>query len=120
MSDITPQSKGGKARSEALSPERRKEIEKASAGARSMRVVSQRGLGVTRGGPRDDMRPDQAGAELPRFATQNWLLPHLSNDLQMALRNPILFSAPRVFGYRQARPLQKISCRNFKLRHYRI
>lgn len=61
-----------------------------------------RGLAATRGGPRDDMRPDEAGAELPRFATQKWLSPHLSSDLEMALRNPILFSAPgfhRVLGY---------------------
>lgn len=72
----------------------------------SQRVISQRamfrGLGVTRGGPRDDMKPDAGGAELPRFATQNWLLPHIPNELQMALRNPILFSAPgapRIFGY---------------------
>lgn len=139
MSDETPQSKGGNARNKALSPERRKEIARASAFARwsavsaipmaefssdetplkigeieldcyvlnnSQRVISQRGmfrgLSVTRGGPRDDMKPDESGAELPRFATQNWLLKHLSNDLQMALRNPILFSAPgapRVLGY---------------------
>lgn len=137
--DDSKQSKGGKARKEALSAERRTEIAKASATARwsgasalpkaefgsgdaplrigdvefdcyvlnnSLRVISQRGmfrgLGITRGGPRDDMRPDESGAELPRFATQKWLLPHLSNDLQMALRNPILFSAPgapRGLGY---------------------
>ena len=135
----TPQSKGGKARKDALTPERRKEIARASAAKRweiqasipkaefgssdtplkiaevefdcfvlnnSQRVISQRGmfrgLGVTRGGPRGDMKPDETGAEMPRFATQNWLLPHLSNDLQMALRNPILFSAPgfaRILGY---------------------
>jgi hypothetical protein len=48
------------------------------------------------------MKPDEGGAELPRFATQKWLSPHLSSDLEMALRNPILFSAPgfhRVLGY---------------------
>jgi P63C domain len=72
----------------------------------SQRVISQRGLfrglNAARGGPRDDMRADEGGAELPRFATQDWLLPSLSNDLLMALRNPILFSAPgtpRVYGY---------------------
>ena len=72
----------------------------------SQRVISQRGLfkglNVSRGGPRDDMKPDDSGAELPRFATQDWLSPHLSNDLLMALRNPILFSAPgipRIYGY---------------------
>jgi hypothetical protein len=72
----------------------------------AQRVISQRGmfrgLAVTRGGPREDMRPDNDGAELPRFATQKWLFPHLSSDLQMALRNPIMFSAPgfhRVLGY---------------------
>jgi hypothetical protein len=72
----------------------------------SQRVISQRGLfrglNVARGGPREDMRPDDGGAELPRFATQDWLLPFLSSDLLMALRNPILFSAPglpRIYGY---------------------
>ena len=73
----------------------------------SQRVISQRGLfrglNVARGGPRDDMRADEGGAELPRFATQDWLLPFLSNDLLMALRkSDILFSAPsiaRVYGY---------------------
>jgi hypothetical protein len=139
MNNKSNQKKGGDARAASLSPQRRREIAKASAEARwaavasipkaefgsgqtplkiaeieldcfvlnnSQRVISQRGmfrgLGVTRGGPRDNMKPDQGGAELPRFATQNWLLRHLSNDLQMALRNPILFSAPsasRIFGY---------------------
>jgi P63C domain len=72
----------------------------------SQRVISQRGmfrgLAVSRGGPREDMSPDDDGAELPRFATQRWLSAHLSSDLEMALRNPILFSAPgfhRVLGY---------------------
>lgn len=71
----------------------------------SMRVISQRGmfkgLGASRGG-RDDLKPADDGAELPRFAAQNWLNPHLSNELQAALRSPILFSAPgsaRVYGY---------------------
>ncbi len=72
----------------------------------SLRVISQRGLfrglNVARGGPREDMHPDEGGAELPRFATRYWLLPFLSNDLLMALRNPILFSAPglaKIYGY---------------------
>lgn len=135
----SPQSKGGKARSNSLSSDRRKQIAKASAEARwakalaiptvefgseetplkigdieldcfvlnnSLRVISQRGmfrgLGITRGGPRDNMQPDEDGAELPRFATQKWLFPYLSSDLLMALRNPILFSAPgapRGLGY---------------------
>lgn len=70
----------------------------------SIRVISQRGmfrgLGISRGGPRDD--GDGVGAELPRFATQNWLFPHLSSDLQMALKNPIAFAlqhGPRALGY---------------------
>jgi hypothetical protein len=61
-----------------------------------------RGLAISRGGAREDMNPNDDGAELPRFATQKWLLPHLSSDLEMALRNPIAFSAPglhRVLGY---------------------
>lgn len=72
----------------------------------AQRVISQRamfrGLAVVRGGPRDDSKADDVGAELPRFATQKWLSPHLSSDLEMALRNPVLFSAPgfhRVLGY---------------------
>ena len=71
-----------------------------------MRVISQRGmfrgLGTTRGGAREDMKLDEHGAELPRFANPNWLNPFLNIDLEMALRNPILFSAPgtpRAFGY---------------------
>ncbi|GHE06067.1 hypothetical protein GCM10008024_39250 [Allgaiera indica] len=66
----------------------------------SVRVISQRGmfrgLGVARGGA------EEGGAELPRFAAQNWLNTHLSNDLRMALSNPILFSSPsssRNYGY---------------------
>jgi len=137
--DLTPQGKGGNARAAKLTPERRSEIARQGALARSanrgaipeaefgsenkplrvgeieldcfvlnnsQRVISQRGmfrgLAVTRGGPRDDMRPDDDGAELPRFATQKWLSSHLSSDLEMALRNPIVFSAPgfrRVMGY---------------------
>lgn len=72
----------------------------------SQRVISQRGmfrgLAVSRGGAREDTGAADDGAELPRFATQKWLSGHLSNDLDMALRNPILFSAPgfhRVLGY---------------------
>ena len=135
----SPQSKGGEARAEKTTPERRSEIARQSAVTRwstnaaipqaefgsenkplrigeieldcfvlnnSQRVISQRGmfrgLAVTRGGPRENMMPDEDGAELPRFATQKWLSSHLSNDLAMALRNPIMFSAPgfhRVLGY---------------------
>lgn len=62
------------------------------------RVLSQRGmfkgLGVTRGGPRNANEPSQTGAEIPRFASQNWLKPFISNDLEMALRNPVFFQPP--------------------------
>ncbi|MCM2432114.1 P63C domain-containing protein [Agrobacterium rosae] len=137
MSDEeSKQSRGGKARAEKLTAEKRQEVAKAAAAARwsnvlpkavfgseetklaigdieiecyvlddekSTRVISQRamfrGLSVARGGPRDK---DEVGAELPRFATQNWLFPHLSNSLITALKNPIIFSAQRgikVYGY---------------------
>lgn len=139
MSGESKQSKGGKARSSSLTPERRKEIGKEAAATRwavaasipvaefsaadtplkiagieldcyvlnnSQRVLSQRGmfrgLSVTRGGARDGTKAEESGAELPRFASQKWLLPHLNNDLMMALTNPILFSAPgasRIYGY---------------------
>ena len=74
----------------------------------SQRVITQRGmfrgLGVARGGGsgRENIDAEQGGGELPPFASQKWLFPHLSNDLKMALRNPILFDAPglsRAYGY---------------------
>lgn len=62
------------------------------------RVLSQRGmfkgLGVTRGGPRNSNEPSQTGAEIPRFASQNWLKPFISNELESALKNPIFFQPP--------------------------
>lgn len=62
------------------------------------RVLSQRGmfkgLGVTRGGPRTENEPSNTGAELPRFATQKWLQPYISSDLEAALKSPILFQPP--------------------------
>lgn len=62
------------------------------------RVLSQRGmfkgLGVTRGGPRNANEPSQTGAEIPRFASQNWLKPFISSDLEMALKNPVFFQPP--------------------------
>lgn len=70
-----------------------------------MRVISQRGLfrglGATRGGGSENTE-NSGGAELPRFATQKWISPFISKDLEAALRNPVLFSAPpttRAFGY---------------------
>ena len=67
------------------------------------RVLSQRGmvrgLGFTRGSP----SRAGAGAELPRFATQKWIEPFLSNDLVQALSNPVVFANPAgggiAFGY---------------------
>jgi hypothetical protein len=140
--ELSPQSKGGKARAEKTTPERRSEIARHSAMARwsanaaipqaefgsenrplkigdieldcfvlnnSQRVISQRGmfrgLAAARGGSwtREDGNLDEeVGAELPRFAAQRWLSSHLSSDLEMALRNPITFSAPglhRLLGY---------------------
>jgi hypothetical protein len=69
-----------------------------------VRAISQRGMfkgiGFSRGGPRNDVE-SEGGAELPRFATQDWIKPFLSNDLQVALRTPILFrsGAGKAFGY---------------------
>jgi hypothetical protein len=57
------------------------------------RVISQRSMiraiGLTRGGARYDAEQDRIGAEIPRFATQMWLKPFISNDLESALSNPI-------------------------------
>ena len=62
------------------------------------RVLSQRGLfkglGVSRGGPRNENEPSNTGAEIPRFASQNWLQPYIKNDLEVALKNPIFFQPP--------------------------
>lgn len=70
------------------------------------RVLSQRGifkgLGVKRGGPRNDKEPSNTGAEIPRFASQKWLKPFINNDLEMALKSPILFQPPtghQGYGY---------------------
>jgi hypothetical protein len=69
------------------------------------RVVTQRSMikamGLTRGGVRGDHEADRAGAELPRFATQKWINPHLNKDLEVALKSPILFRTPTAvaFGY---------------------
>lgn len=62
------------------------------------RVLSQRGmfkgLGVARGGPRNENEPSNTGAEIPRFASQNWLKPFINSDLGVALKSPILFQPP--------------------------
>ena len=67
------------------------------------RVVTQRGffsgINATRGGPR---HAKETGAEMPRFATQNWLKPFISNELGLALKFPILFKLPTgqtAYGY---------------------
>lgn len=70
------------------------------------RVISQRGMyrgmGFSRGGARDDLDAGSIGAEVPRFATQIWIKPFISNDLTLALSQPILFKLPsgaRAYGY---------------------
>lgn len=67
------------------------------------RVVTQRSMikamGLTRGGVRGDYEVERAGAELPRFATQIWIKEHLSNELEVALRSPILFKLPSAIAY---------------------
>ena len=67
------------------------------------RVLSRRGVfssvNATRAGPRGQ---SDLGAEMQRFASQNWLKPCISNDLELALKSPILFQPPTgasAFGY---------------------
>ena len=67
------------------------------------RVLSQRGVfnsvSATRGGPRNQ---SDLGAQLLRFASQNWLKPFIPNELEMALKSPVLFrigSGQTAFGY---------------------
>ncbi len=67
------------------------------------RVLSQRGLfagvNVTRGGPRGQ---SDLSAEIPRFASQKWLQPYISNELALTLKSPVLFKSPlgpSVYGY---------------------
>lgn len=70
------------------------------------RVLSQRGmfkgLGFARGGPRNEKEASEAGAEVPRFATQKWIEPFISSDLDAALKSPIIFTPPAgnvAYGY---------------------
>jgi len=70
------------------------------------RVISQsgmyRGMGFSRGGARGDDEASVVGAEMPRFAAQNWIKPFISNALASALSEPILFRLPgggRGYGY---------------------
>ena len=63
-----------------------------------LRVLSQRGLfhglGASRGG---------GGAEMPRIMASKAISPHVSNDLEAALKSPIEFQPPRggrtAYGY---------------------
>ena len=68
-----------------------------------VRALSQRGVfssvNATRVGPRN---PSDLGAQIPRFASQNWLKPFISKDLMSALTSPVLFrigNGPTTFGY---------------------
>ena len=67
------------------------------------RVITQRGLfdaiGASRGGSRAE---NEFGAEIPRFATQNWIKPFVGNELHLALKSPIRFRPPigaPAYGY---------------------
>ena len=67
------------------------------------RVLSQRGVFVsvsaTRGGPRV---PAEVGAQMPRFANQNWLKPYIPNELELVLKSPVRFQPPTgpiAYGY---------------------
>ena len=71
------------------------------------RVLSQRGMtegiSLSRGGPRaQSYSGNLSGAEIPRFASQIWLRPFISNDLAVALKSPIWFELPArgtAYGY---------------------
>jgi hypothetical protein len=67
------------------------------------RVISQRSMiravSLTRGGARHSREQTGIGAELPRFATQMWLKPFISNELELALSKPILFRADAATAY---------------------
>lgn len=70
------------------------------------RVVSQsgmyRGMGFSRGGARGEDEATVVGAEMPRFAVQNWIKPFINSSLSSALSEPILFRLPqggRAYGY---------------------
>lgn len=70
------------------------------------RVISQRGMyrgmGFSRGGARRDEEAQIVGAELPRFAAQNWIKPFVDSKLSLALSEPIHFRLPgggRGYGY---------------------
>ena len=63
------------------------------------RVLTQTGLfdaiGASRGG-------NEFGAEIPRFATQNWIKPYINNELSSVLKSPISFHPPvgaPAYGY---------------------
>ena len=67
------------------------------------RVLSQRGvfsgLNITSGG---STASRGSAPEMPRFASQKWLKPFISKDLDGALKTPILFSPPTggtAYGY---------------------
>ena len=56
-------------------------------------------MSATRGGPHNQ---SDLGDQLPRFASQNWLKPFIPNELEMALKSPVLFrigSGQTAFGY---------------------
>ena len=71
------------------------------------RVITQRSMirsmGLTRGGVRSDIEADKGvGAELPRFAAQNWIKDHVDSDLRSALSKPVVFKPPLTgvaYGY---------------------
>lgn len=67
------------------------------------RVLSERGvhktIQISRGGKRSHSEND---VELPRFASQNWLKPFISHELDLSLRSPIRFTMPHggiAYGY---------------------
>ncbi len=70
------------------------------------RVLSQRGLfsgiNLRRGGIKKETEAKSLGAQMPRFAYQNWLRPFITNDLEVSLKSPILFNispAIKAYGY---------------------
>ena len=67
------------------------------------RVISQRGMfkaiGIARGGPNGGK--EGVGAEMPRFAVNNWIKPFINNELRSELKFPIqfLFEGKITYGY---------------------
>ena len=68
------------------------------------RVITQRGFRTAIDGSKGGFRRDEgAGAQMPRFVSQNWIKPFLNNELTMVLKSPVSFILPQggqvAYGY---------------------